>query len=1039
MSKKSRRRRRRSRKKPQTRVVTADPQELFDKRDYTGAARLLRVQIEKEPTDDQRRMLGKCLVQLNECQEAAMVFLDIEDKNWLDLAHAGWCFAQIENWGSAIQRLEESLQLKEHPETYYWLAFAYAEGRLSDYELNKHEGTKSLVVELLRKAVALPECRIGAFLWLEELTEDTQQGVEILQEALTRYPHSKRTRLALAKLLGHRLGNFDQAQKTLDPLLTTTDSGQEVFWYAFLFSCNLDNYVAALNYLDAMYPSPEDRGVGLAKIKGDVLLKLNKISEAVACYDEEIEGDDLEAQLVGLFSRAWARLVSELHFYRPSSVWIGGDLFLYDYAECIEQVCTTLLQYDENEHILSDELKGRLSYLLYDFYNSSNGDALGDLLLRAAQLSNHPKISQDLSYHLAEAGDLPLAIHHHLIHCLWKYGKRDILEEFPSFWAEFDYDEDLFTDNAGRTQTHRAALTHFEACDDEGAIRAVFLPFYRSFWRGMLLDGGMFTELANVNRHFLEVLQEEGNCLWDYALGLQHTGDLDEAERTYRQYLGRHPKCASTLHNLSIILNEKGSIQEAFELSSEAVELNPDDELIAKRYRRLKANLDQQKAIQDRIDNSPLTAGRQRELDDFYWQTNISTAELKDYFDLPKAVHFYVTPLLSDTICPTCDWRLVYKSRTSKSSGDKCCENCGHSEAWFCRCQYCTNIREEKERQRKEELSRQKRAAFKARLEQVSSKDYIIWAVSQLNRREKIFARAFVEVVAETKTPTWGDISDRAKVVSHKKYVNKLLQLGLLLEHPDGGIIANPSLSLNMVEVQKSVRRISKSLRFDVFQRDNHTCQYCGRKAPDVELEVDHLVPVAQGGTDEFDNLMTSCKECNSGKSAKLVKEFTKGHTINEWRAIIRQKRVEILRKRRAQLTEVMEYWAECRGTKSVSEYDAGFIRNFIERYEPEWIKAAVSIASKKRPSNYGKYVAGILRNWGKNGPPDYIGNPDSHLDSKKATTKQIDYIKGLLDSLGLELDSFYHESDFEQLTMLDARNLIEELTQSVPEDNTDI
>lgn len=61
---------------------------------------------------------------------------------------------------------------------------------------------------------------------------------------------------------------------------------------------------------------------------------------------------------------------------------------------------------------------------------------------------------------------------------------------------------------------------------------------------------------------------------------------------------------------------------------------------------------------------------------------------------------------------------------------------------------------------------------------------------------------------------------------------------------------------------------ISKRLRFEIFRRDNHACRYCGGAAPDVQLTVDHVVPVALGGTDEPSNLVTACRDCNSGKSS---------------------------------------------------------------------------------------------------------------------------------------------------------------------------
>lgn len=61
---------------------------------------------------------------------------------------------------------------------------------------------------------------------------------------------------------------------------------------------------------------------------------------------------------------------------------------------------------------------------------------------------------------------------------------------------------------------------------------------------------------------------------------------------------------------------------------------------------------------------------------------------------------------------------------------------------------------------------------------------------------------------------------------------------------------------------------VSKRLRFEVFRRDNNTCRYCGRAAPDVSITIDHVIPEALGGTDEPSNLVTACKDCNSGKSA---------------------------------------------------------------------------------------------------------------------------------------------------------------------------
>lgn len=66
---------------------------------------------------------------------------------------------------------------------------------------------------------------------------------------------------------------------------------------------------------------------------------------------------------------------------------------------------------------------------------------------------------------------------------------------------------------------------------------------------------------------------------------------------------------------------------------------------------------------------------------------------------------------------------------------------------------------------------------------------------------------------------------------------------------------------------------LSVRTRFEIFKRDGFTCRYCGRRAPDVLLELDHIIPRAAGGTDDLENLITSCSDCNRGKSDRLLDE----------------------------------------------------------------------------------------------------------------------------------------------------------------------
>jgi 5-methylcytosine-specific restriction endonuclease McrA len=55
----------------------------------------------------------------------------------------------------------------------------------------------------------------------------------------------------------------------------------------------------------------------------------------------------------------------------------------------------------------------------------------------------------------------------------------------------------------------------------------------------------------------------------------------------------------------------------------------------------------------------------------------------------------------------------------------------------------------------------------------------------------------------------------------------------------------------------------------DVFERDAYRCVVCGTW---LDLTVDHIIPRARGGTNEFGNLQTLCRSCNSRKGTRIEK-----------------------------------------------------------------------------------------------------------------------------------------------------------------------
>jgi len=61
--------------------------------------------------------------------------------------------------------------------------------------------------------------------------------------------------------------------------------------------------------------------------------------------------------------------------------------------------------------------------------------------------------------------------------------------------------------------------------------------------------------------------------------------------------------------------------------------------------------------------------------------------------------------------------------------------------------------------------------------------------------------------------------------------------------------------------------------RFNVYARDDSTCQYCGRKLPRAELNLDHVVPRSRGGSTSWENVVCSCLVCNLRKGGRTPEE----------------------------------------------------------------------------------------------------------------------------------------------------------------------
>ncbi len=114
---------------------------------------------------------------------------------------------------------------------------------------------------------------------------------------------------------------------------------------------------------------------------------------------------------------------------------------------------------------------------------------------------------------------------------------------------------------------------------------------------------------------------------------------------------------------------------------------------------------------------------------------------------------------------------------------------------------------------------------------------------------------------------------------------------------------------------------ISKRLRFEILRRDNHTCRYCGALAVETSLVVDHVIPVALGGTTDPSNLAAACVDCNIGKastSPDAAVVTAVNEAAQEWvhalRKAVENQRARYIEVRRADETQRLEMQKRVKG-----------------------------------------------------------------------------------------------------------------------------
>lgn len=169
-------------------------------------------------------------------------------------------------------------------------------------------------------------------------------------------------------------------------------------------------------------------------------------------------------------------------------------------------------------------------------------------------------------------------------------------------------------------------------------------------------------------------------------------------------------------------------------------------------------------------------------------------------------------------------------------------------------------------------------------------------------------------------------------------------------------------------------KALSKKTRFDVFKRDSFVCQYCGEHPPSVILHVDHIHPVAAGGGNDMDNLITACSACNQGKAANLLADIPQ--SLQDKAALIIEREAQIkgfqkvLQAKKSRIedesVEVCEVYETFNPGYTLNAAALVSVCNFIDRLGVHEVVSSMERAftnPKLRKGQEFKYFCGICWN----------------------------------------------------------------------------
>lgn len=638
--------------------LNAQIKNLLNKNEYSKAIELLELQSKKTSlTDSQSSDLAFALIEgqgKKAAEQALNCIAKIKQPSFRDLRVKGWCYIYQERWDDAVPLLDELYKKDDDSATLYALCRAllksrdvcelfgkrYEWSRETDEELRDDETVVKLRI-LCAEGIRKDTVYTGFFRWLEEVwfyengerVYEDRRNIKLLERALDMFPADANFRLDLAARF-EQINDLAGAENVLSWALTAPNPTGEIFIGAVERFVKLGMPGKALEYFNRADELNLFDGAGKDVLKLKLLFKGDWAEEANSLVEKSNASDAAPEAKFGLliqkaiyentgenFAEAVKYLIKAVEI-RASDFNSNTPNIKFTYKSSYNSASTHyVLHSEEIDSIFHDSIENLLPHLTElddDFFEKTINffSATYELF---EPLPEYDPTLQKLLDSVTERELNPQAIWRrirevnlnnkeyvsgfeaHVEFCLsaLKFG-TGIVTELDEYSWDYKKNESIPLEDEIDKKTaaalHKNTLKRLKEANAEQQEK-IFLPVFESFWSRLLKRHEMYKEIVDTAKLLLSNFPDETEVLWLYAYYSESLGLSFQAATSYRHYLAVQPENPSVLHNLALIVNKLGNLEEAVELSDKAVALAPEDELVCRVNKSLHREVEDSKSM----------------------------------------------------------------------------------------------------------------------------------------------------------------------------------------------------------------------------------------------------------------------------------------------------------------------------------------------------------------------------------------------------------------------------------------------------------